>query len=328
MSRLAERFRVLRERNERALLPFITAGDPDLDTTAALVPALAAAGADAIEIGVPFSDPMAEGPTIQRASERALASGTSPRRVFELVKSLRGEVDVPIILMGYANNFLTMGEANFAEACAAAGVDGVITVDLPPEEGRELGAALRGAGIDPILLAAPTTEPDRLEMLAKETRGFLYFVSVTGVTGARDAVSASLEREVEVVRAVSDVPFVILTTFGSISECEQAMRAGADLFLQFRRDLARLGGLCRELLERSEPRRVLAQGLTAEEARALGQRELRSVLQRLVVECRGNIAEIARRTKRDRSTVRYHLRRMDLLRKNSAEGGSITRTTS
>ncbi len=122
------------------------------------------------------------------------------------------------------------------------------------------------------------------------------------------------------VRAVSDVPIVILTTFGSISECERAMRAGADRFLQLRRDLARFGGLCRELLEKREPRRVLAEGVTVEEARALRQLELRSDLQRLVVECRGNIAEIARRTKRDRSTVRYHLRRMDLLRKKSAEG--------
>ncbi len=118
------------------------------------------------------------------------------------------------------------------------------------------------------------------------------------------------------VRAVSDVPIVILTTFGSISECERAMRMGADRFLQFRRDLARLGRLCRELLDKTEPRRVLAKGITAEEARAVGQRELRSLLQRLVVECRGNTAEIARRMNRDRSTVRYHLRRMDLLGKN------------
>jgi DNA-binding NtrC family response regulator len=129
---------------------------------------------------------------------------------------------------------------------------------------------------------------------------------------------------VQRVRLVSDMPVVILTAFGSISDCERAMRAGADRFLQFRRDLARLGQLCRELVEKSEPRRVSGEGFTAEEARALAQRELRSRLQRLVVECRGNTAEIARRMKRDRSTVRYHLRRMDLLGKTSAEGRSIT----
>ncbi len=129
---------------------------------------------------------------------------------------------------------------------------------------------------------------------------------------------------VRCVHAVSEVPVVILTAFGSISECERAMRAGADRFLQFRRDLARLGQLCRELVDGSEPRRVPGKGLTAEEARALGQRELRSRLQRLVVECRGNTAEIARRMNRDRSTVRYHLRRMDLLGRNSAEGGLVS----
>jgi tryptophan synthase alpha chain len=164
---------------------------------------------------------MAEGPTIQRASERALARGTSLRRVFECVKSLRADVDVPIVLMGYANVFLTMGEASFAEACAATGADGVITVDLPPEEGEAFGQALRAEGVDPILLAAPTTRLDRLEMLAKKTRGFLYFVSLTGVTGARDAVSASLEREVEAVRQVSDVP--VCVGFG-VSTPEQAAR--------------------------------------------------------------------------------------------------------
>jgi len=135
MSRLADRFAVLRARGEKALIPFVTAGDPDLATTEALVPALALAGADAIELGVPFSDPMAEGPTIQRASERALRSGTSLRRVLQLVGRLRPRVDIPIVLMGYANNLLAMGEQEFAAAAAEVGVDGMIAVDLPPEEG-------------------------------------------------------------------------------------------------------------------------------------------------------------------------------------------------
>lgn len=209
MSRLAARFAELRERGETALIPFLSAGDPDLATTAALVPALAEAGADVIELGVPFSDPMAEGPTIQRSSERALRAGTTLRKVFELVSELRGQVEIPIVLMGYANNFLAMGEVAFADAAAAAGVDGVITVDLPPEEGEGFYDGLRARGVDPILLAAPTTLPERLEMLAKRSAGFLYFVSLTGVTGARSALSETLEREVRAVRAHSDVPVCV-----------------------------------------------------------------------------------------------------------------------
>jgi tryptophan synthase alpha chain len=221
MSRIAERFALLRSRAEKALIPFVTAGDPDLATTEALLPALAQAGADVIELGVPFSDPMAEGPTIQRASERALRSGASLRKVLQLVQRVRPRVDVPIVLMGYANNVLAMGEQEFAAAAAEVGVDGLIAVDLPPEEGEALHAALRARGVDPILLAAPTTRPDRLEMLAKRTAGFLYFVSLTGTTGARAAISASLEAEVRAVRAVSDVP--VCVGFG-VSTAEQAAR--------------------------------------------------------------------------------------------------------
>jgi tryptophan synthase alpha chain len=221
VSRLADCFAHLRARGEKALIPFVTAGDPDLATTEALVPALALAGADAIELGVPFSDPMAEGPTIQRASERALKSGASLRKVLQLVGKLRPQVDIPIVLMGYANNLLAMGEEEFAVAAADVGLDGLIAVDLPPEEGEGLHAALRARGVDPILLAAPTTRPERLEMLAKRTAGFLYFVSLTGTTGARQAISETLEREVRAVRAVSDVP--VCVGFG-VSTPEHAAR--------------------------------------------------------------------------------------------------------
>jgi tryptophan synthase alpha chain len=140
MSRLADRFATLRARGEKALIPFVTAGDPDLATTEALLSALALAGADAIELGVPFSDPMAEGPTIQRSSERALRRGASLRKVLQLVEGCGLAVDMPIVLMGYANNFLAMGEAEFAAAAADVGVDGLIAVDLPPEEGEGLHA--------------------------------------------------------------------------------------------------------------------------------------------------------------------------------------------
>ena len=209
MGRIDDRFRALRARGEKALVPFVTAGDPDLPTTEALVIALAESGADIIEIGVPFSDPFGEGPTIQRASERALRTGVSLRRILELVERVRPRVDVPLVLMGYANSVLTMGERAFAERAAAVGVDGLIAVDLPPEEGAALFGELRSRGVDPILLAAPTTRPARLALLAKETRGFLYFVSLTGVTGARRALSETLEREVRAVRAVSDVPVIV-----------------------------------------------------------------------------------------------------------------------
>jgi tryptophan synthase alpha chain len=224
MGRIAERFAALRARGERALIPFVTAGDPDLATTAALVPALVAAGADLVEIGVPFSDPVAEGPTIQRSSERALAAGASLRRVLELVKGLRARVDAPLVLMGYANPFLAPGEAAFAESVAEVGVDGVICVDLPPEEGAEFRRELSRHGVDSILLAAPTTRPARLEMLARETRGFLYYVSLTGVTGARSELARGIAEQVARVRRVSDVP--VCVGFG-VSRPEHARELSA-----------------------------------------------------------------------------------------------------
>jgi tryptophan synthase alpha chain len=209
VSRIAERFAALRARGRCALVPFLTAGDPDLATTEALVLAIAEAGADAVELGVPFSDPIAEGPTIQRSSERALRSGTSLRRVLELVSSLRPRLEIPIVLMGYANPLVAMGEERFAEAAAAAGVDGAIVVDVPPEESVELRAGLAARGVDAILLAAPTTRPERLAMLARETRGFLYYVSLTGVTGARAELAAGIEEQVRCVRKGSDVPVCV-----------------------------------------------------------------------------------------------------------------------
>jgi tryptophan synthase alpha chain len=224
MGRLEERFAELRARGERALIPFVTAGDPDLLTTERLLHALALAGADAIEIGVPFSDPMAEGPTIQRSSERALRKGTSLRRILEVVRKARPEIEIPLILMGYANNFFAMGERDFAAAVRTVGVDGVIVVDLPPEEGDVFYPALRGADVDPILLASPTTTRKRAEKLAAETRGFLYYVSLTGVTGARDEIAEGVEESVRAIREISDVP--ICVGFG-VSTPDHARRVGA-----------------------------------------------------------------------------------------------------
>jgi tryptophan synthase alpha chain len=209
MGRLGDRFQTLRGRGESALIPFITAGDPDLRTTERLLYALQEAGADALEIGVPFSDPMAEGPTIQRSSERALLKGTSLRQILAMIREIRADIEVPLILMGYANNFLAMGAVGFAEAASEVGVDAVIVVDLPPEEGEDFYLALREREIDPILLAAPTTTPERARMLVRETRGFLYYVSLTGVTGARAAIAEGVEEAVRSLQSLADVPVCV-----------------------------------------------------------------------------------------------------------------------
>jgi tryptophan synthase alpha chain len=224
MSRIDERFAELRARGEKALIPFITAGDPDLQTTEDLVLAMPEAGADLIEIGVPFSDPIAEGPTIQRASERALAHGVNLRAILALVARVRPAIDVPLLLMGYANPLHAMGEEAFAQAAAAAGVDGIIIPDLPPEEGEPFFEPCRKLGIDPVLLASPTTPPARLAYLVERTRGFLYYVSLQGVTGARSELSSGIETRVKAAKALGDMP--VCVGFG-ISTPAQAAQVGA-----------------------------------------------------------------------------------------------------
>ena len=222
-SRLTTHLQALRERGERALIPFLTAGDPDLETTEALILAMADAGADVIEVGMPFSDPFGEGPTIQRASERALAGGVDLRKCLELIARVRSAVDVPLLVMGYANPMLSMGEQGFAEAASAAGVDAVIVQDLPPEEGAGFFEQCRKHGIDPVLLAAPTTTRERLALLARETRGFLYYVSLTGVTGARASLAADIETNVRAAQALGEAP--VCVGFG-ISTPEHAAEVG------------------------------------------------------------------------------------------------------
>ena len=219
MGRISERFDALRARGECALVVFLTAGDPDLETTEALILEMAEAGADLIEIGVPFSDPIAEGETIQRASERALAKGTSLRRILELVSRVRDRVEQPLLLMGYANPLHAMGPRAFAESAAAVGVDGIIIPDLPPEEGEPFYAECRKRGIDPVLLAAPTTTDERMQMLVGATRGFLYYVSLQGVTGARDDLAEGLAERVTEAKRHGEVP--VCVGFG-ISNPEQA----------------------------------------------------------------------------------------------------------
>jgi tryptophan synthase alpha chain len=217
-------FAALREKGEKALIPFLTAGDPDLETTEALVVAMAEAGADIIELGIPFSDPSAEGPTIQRSSARALERGTSLRMILDLVGRLRDRVEQPLVLMGYANPIHAMGAANFAKRAIEVGVDGVIIPDLTPEDGAPYLDPIRAAGIDVILLAAPTTRKARLSMLVEQTQGFLYYVSLQGVTGARAALSAGIEEKVRLAQSLGNSP--VCVGFG-IATAEHAAEVGA-----------------------------------------------------------------------------------------------------
>ena len=209
MRRIAQRFEQLRKNGEKALVVFLSAGDPDLDTTDALVLAMAESGADLIEIGVPFSDPVAEGPTIQRSSERGLASGASLRRILERVERLRSKVDLPLLLMGYANPFYAMGAERFAVAAGQVGVDGIIVADLPPEEGHDFFEAADRHGIDAVLMATPTTPPERMKYLVEATRGFLYYVSLTGVTGARGDLASDVQAQVDLAKSFGDVPVCV-----------------------------------------------------------------------------------------------------------------------
>ena len=219
MSRIAGTFAALGARGEAALVPYFTAGDPDLPTTHDLVRAALAEGADAIELGVPFSDPMADGPVLQRSAARALAAGTTLPRILELVAKLRSESTQPIILFGYYNPFFRYGVERIAADAAAAGADGFLCVDLPPEEAGDLRAAARGAGLDLIALLAPTTPVARVRTIARAASGFLYFVSVLGVTGARAELPAELPALVRRARAVTALPLGV--GFG-VSRPEQA----------------------------------------------------------------------------------------------------------
>jgi tryptophan synthase alpha chain len=220
VNRLERHFAGRRSDGRRSLVVYLCAGDPDLAATERLVPALAAAGADVIELGVPFSDPLADGPTIQAAAERALRSGTTLAGILDLVGRLRrGGCDVPLALMGYMNPIVRMGIDAFVGRAAEVGVDGIIVPDLPLEEAGPLGDAETGRDLSLVLLAAPTTPPDRLRRIGERTRGFLYFVSITGVTGARAALPADLPGRLDAVRAASRAPVAV--GFG-ISAPEQA----------------------------------------------------------------------------------------------------------
>ena len=206
MSRVAEVLAARAARGQAALIPYLTAGDPALSMTPALVRAAVDAGADLIELGVPFSDPMADGPVLQRSAARGVAGGTSLPRVLETVAEIRRHVATPIVLFGYYNPFFRYGVDAIARDAAAVGVDGLLCVDLPPEEAGDLRPPLRAAGLDLIALLAPTTPPSRVRRIAQTASGFLYFVSVLGVTGARATLPEELPALVGAVREVTDLP--------------------------------------------------------------------------------------------------------------------------
>jgi len=207
MSRISQTFARLKQQGRTALIPFITAGDPHPDQTVAMMHTLVESGADVLELGIPFSDPMAEGPVIQKASERALRHGVSIHDVIDMVRQFREtDVDTPVVLMGYLNPIEVTGYEAFATSAAAAGVDGVITVDLPPEEGEEYIAALKGNGLDPVFLLAPTSAEQRMESIGEASGGFVYYVSLRGVTGGGEPDLTEVADKIATIRRHVDLP--------------------------------------------------------------------------------------------------------------------------
>lgn len=209
MSRIEERFTQLRAARKTGLVTYVTAGDPDLAKSAEIIKRLDQAGADVLEIGVPFSDPLADGPVIQRATERALASGVTLTGVLGMLKTIRPTISAPIVIFSYANPILRMGLDRFVSEAKAAGVDGVLTLDMPPEEGETFRTAFRGAGIDTIFLLSPTTTVERIRRASELGSGFLYGISRLGVTGVRDTVDDSAGELANRVKAETKLPLAL-----------------------------------------------------------------------------------------------------------------------
>ena len=247
MSRLERAFETLRRRGRPGLVTFTTAGDPDLERSADILRALDRAGADVLEVGVPFSDPLADGPVIQRASERALRAGATLARVIELVAAVRSDITAGIVLFTYANPIVRMGTAPFVERAASAGVDGVLVLDLPIEEADRFRDRTIEVGMDPIFLLSPTTTDARIRRAAELGRGFLYGISRLGVTGARDAIATGAEALVARIRSATDLPIAL--GFG-ISRPEHVAEVGRWA------DAAVVGSALVEVIARAAPDRV------------------------------------------------------------------------
>jgi tryptophan synthase alpha chain len=219
MSRIGTTFKRLKKEGKKAFIPYIMAGDPSLEKTKEVVILFDECGADIIELGVPFSDPLADGPTIQRASERALRNGVTLRKVISLVKELRQITRIPVVLMTYYNPVFKYGEKNFVEDARDAGVDGVIIPDLPPDEAEDFIKLSRKTAIDTVFLLAPTSDEDRIKKVAKASRGFIYYVSITGITGAALLLDGSMEILISKIRKHTEKPIAV--GFG-VSKPEEA----------------------------------------------------------------------------------------------------------
>ena len=252
--RIERKFHALADAGELGLIAYITAGDPSLEASAEIVLAAAEAGADIIELGVPFSDPVADGPVIQRASDRALRSGTTLAGVLELVRQLRSRTDVPLVLFSYYNPLLQMGLEKFAEAAASAGADGVLATDLTPEEAGDYRAALRPRGLDTIFLAAPTSTDERLARIAEVSTGFLYLVSRTGVTGTREVLPEGLPALARRVRKFTSLPIAV--GFGISAPAHVSVLGGIA-------DAAVVGSALMAEVERSDSAEAAAMGVAA-----------------------------------------------------------------
>jgi tryptophan synthase alpha chain len=235
VSRIEERFTQLRRQGRTGLVTYVTAGDPDLQQSAEIIKRLDQAGADVLEIGVPFSDPLADGPVIQRATERALAAGVTLAHVLKMRRTIRPAISAPIVIFSYANPILRMGLDRFVREATAAGVDGVLTLDMPPEEGEIFRGAFNAAGIDTIFLLSPTTTVERIRRAATLGSGFLYGISRLGVTGMRDSVDASASELANRVKAETKMPLAL--GFGisrpehvrAIGQCADAAVVGSAL---------------------------------------------------------------------------------------------------
>ena len=246
MSRLANRFEALRKAGRKALVPYVTAGDPAPEHTVPLLHALVEAGADVLELGVPFSDPMAEGPVIQKAMERALEHDVTLDEVLGMVRTFRErDEETPVVLMGYLNPVEIKGYAAFAQAATEAGVDGVLVVDMPPEEADELVAALRAHDLDMIFLIAPTTEPERMRAITELGSGFLYYVSLKGVTGAGHLDVAAVRERVAAIHELTDLPVGVgfgirdAESAASIASVADAVVVGSALVKQVEANVTR-----------------------------------------------------------------------------------------
>ena len=222
MTRIERCFYELRQNNKKALVAFITGGDPDIETTKQLIFAIEKSGADLIEIGLPFTDPLADGPVILQSALRSLSKGTTLNKILQMVKDIRIETEVPIVIMSSYNPIFVHGDENFIDAAKDAGIDGLIIPDLPPEEGVELEKYAKIKDINLIYLLAPTSTPERIKMVTRRSTGFIYYISLTGVTGARETIAEGLREKVAYIKEQTKIP--VLIGFG-ISGPEQAAKA-------------------------------------------------------------------------------------------------------